>query len=908
MLRFIGVVILVASISVLAFAQNSTDLLPDSVWQNRIREILLMPNEEAVLKLKSESKDSDQLLKGLLKVVESANDNQEVTIALTGAKIGLEISKNRPVYQVKFLFEIGSTHTRILDQGKKGYEFVYQAKSVFEKQIKGKQKYKLEEDRIYMRLLNELALVEMSFDKLDRSVQYMETIIELLIKNGDPEHKLGAIYNNLVSIYRELDLDKSEYYLEKSKDEMIKHGLFDAHEEASYLVQLSYIYETKKDWVQAHKYYYRTYLMYKELYGETQFNTVLCGIRYARTFMGIEQRDSALYWLNLAMHNNSKKNSFENFANEHEFPESSTANHMWLQHYALNQKAEYLWERYKDGFETEIKDLLLARECFSKCVEHIAYIQRTQSDDNDVKKIKARSYASYARLVQVNSILYKLTGDQQYALEIFRNSSRNKNMLLLSNTQHNSAKSYAGIPLEVLNKEHAIKEEIARYSVDMAQNPDFSDSLFYAKRRLETFIDVLEKTYPKYHDLKYQSVNLDSKVIQTNLANPSDALLDYYVVDTTIFASIFTNRSFDLIEIPYSTKLKEVTRSLPKLIEQQDTSFVRAAYAMYKTFWEPIEMVLKEQSITKVTIIPHADLNSIPFEMLLKELPTEYENYNNHRYLVQEYDINYLFSPSLKKQNDEEKIESKETWLGMAPQFTEKAQDVKRETMQELPGATKEVLDIGEMLGGNYQTAGEATESYFREYASKYQILHLATHAILDNEKPENSRLLFEKDSLNDGVLFLAELYNLEINADLVVLSACNTGKGRYELGEGQMSLARGFAYTGCENIIMSLWPISDHSTSKLMNLFYEMLSNSKERKTNLSALTMAKRTYLEDGGKIGAHPYYWSGVVMIGTDANVDLTESNFNTLNRILLALGFLVLFAILITYGIRRVRTNK
>ena len=157
-----------------------------------------------------------------------------------------------------------------------------------------------------------------------------------------------------------------------------------------------------------------------------------------------------------------------------------------------------------------------------------------------------------------------------------------------------------------------------------------------------------------------------------------------------------------------------------------------------------------------------------------------------------------------------------------------------------------------------------ANEAVFKSNAIDYGILHLATHAIIDGENPLNSYLIFTStgDSTEDNNLYAWELYNMRLNAQMAVLSACNTGFGKLQRGEGVMSLGRAFAYAGVPSIVMSLWPAEDESTADLMGYFYEALAEGQSKD---EALRNAKLRFLKEMPPSKHHPFYWAGFVVQG-------------------------------------------
>jgi CHAT domain-containing protein len=216
----------------------------------------------------------------------------------------------------------------------------------------------------------------------------------------------------------------------------------------------------------------------------------------------------------------------------------------------------------------------------------------------------------------------------------------------------------------------------------------------------------------------------------------------------------------------------------------------------------------------------------------------------------------------------------------MAPIFKDKNQpliaqqynldDRYRSEVNYLPESKEEVNAIYRLLGGEIYLDELATETIFKTRAPKKALLHLATHGIVDNDNPDFSRLYFntEKDSLNDGLLHAHEIVKMNLSADLVTLSACNTGTGKILNGEGISSLGRAFAYANCPNQLISLWPANDKSTTQLMSYYYYNLDQGLGKS---SALTAAKRKYLSLAPEIFKHPYYWAGFVYYGQNNPLD-------------------------------------
>ncbi len=210
-----------------------------------------------------------------------------------------------------------------------------------------------------------------------------------------------------------------------------------------------------------------------------------------------------------------------------------------------------------------------------------------------------------------------------------------------------------------------------------------------------------------------------------------------------------------------------------------------------------------------------------------------------------------------------------------------------RSTLAKLQWSKYELEKISEIVSSDGFYGEEATEGQFKVTALKYRILHIAAHAVFNDSSLLYSGLIFNKDdnSGEDGIFYTYELYNLRLNAELTVLSACNTGMGKLVNGEGIFSLARGFMYAGSPSVVMSLWSVDDRSTSLIMTDFYDGISGGSRIG---NALRKAKLKYLEEANEITASPLYWAGMVSYGCQDPVTINDkSGFGVLHFIIIIL---------------------
>ena len=266
-------------------------------------------------------------------------------------------------------------------------------------------------------------------------------------------------------------------------------------------------------------------------------------------------------------------------------------------------------------------------------------------------------------------------------------------------------------------------------------------------------------------------------------------------------------------------------------------------------------------------------------------------NPNNLPYLIRDYAIAYAYSSTLQFDKPKYVKKSKQGFLGFAPSYPSK--NGQQNYFSALTYNQLEVEQIANDLGGTPWTGSTATESMFKQLAPKYRILHLAMHALVDDQNPLYSKLAFSppQDSIEDGFLHTFEIFNLNLNSDLVVLSACNTGSGKLQKGEGVMSLARGFAYAGCPSILMSHWAVNDQTTVGIMKSFYKHLGEGLEKD---EALQQAKLEYLQQAGAVLAHPYFWAGFVLLGDTSTVEIKSQDYQLMAglSVILLIGLILL----------------
>jgi CHAT domain-containing protein len=224
-----------------------------------------------------------------------------------------------------------------------------------------------------------------------------------------------------------------------------------------------------------------------------------------------------------------------------------------------------------------------------------------------------------------------------------------------------------------------------------------------------------------------------------------------------------------------------------------------------------------------------------------------------------------------------------------------------RGTLTSLPWSHFELGRISDKISGDVYYGEAASESAFKKATGRQGIIHIATHAFIDNESPSYSRLMFNNggEPGEDGILYAYEIYNLQLNSELAVLSSCNTGTGKLIKGEGIFSLARAFMYAGVPSVIVSLWDIDDRSTAEVVVGFYKRLEAGESK---ADALRNVKLDYLRKSDQLTANPIYWAGLVSIGDQGSVKVASKS-NLYRELTVTALILLVFFIIIKRKIKR-----
>lgn len=509
----------------------------------------------------------------------------------------------------------------------------------------------------------------------------------------------------------------------------------------------------------------------------------------------------------------------------------------------------------------------------------------------------------YERAILAHLTHYQESQEAEDLAKAYRFAAKNKALILLEGLQDEKARTFADIPKKLIKQENKLKQDyytLEAKLIDEELSPQEKtkqqDSLFQLKRSYEKLVAQLEADYPAYYDLKYSFIEpLSVSDLQAEL-DAKTLLVEYFVGDRYIFIFTIGREGLQFFQQEKAADFEEsiqVFRQILQLTDPtgQEARFSAASYRLYQYLLEkPLASWRGASPLKRLKIIPDDQLLQLPFDVLLTLPSSEGLKARTAPYLLKKYAISYGYSNQLAfgKKRDRKRIEKANapfagfgleyddfTFQGLAGSNLEQVGGKKR-NMGRLKYSDDEVLEAAAILGGRTWVNQKATKAAFLENANRYEILHLAMHALVDNEQPLNSALIFSRTAdSSDFMLKAADLYSQRIEADLAVLSACNTGFGSLEKGEGIRSLARAFTYAGCNRLMATLWEAADHSTKDILLSFYKTAKASPNQPIDV-LLQEAKLAYLETAPPTFTSPSYWAHLMILGDALPLDTSPKS--------------------------------
>lgn len=471
---------------------------------------------------------------------------------------------------------------------------------------------------------------------------------------------------------------------------------------------------------------------------------------------------------------------------------------------------------------------------------------------------------------------YQITNADTILQQAFQYSEKSRSIILLDALRKSEARSkldpnlndylkQVSLKVNFFEKQAALQDQ---KSIHPAISINYYDSLLTYRRMQDKIVDSVKKLYPEYHAAIYTK-KLTSIQDVNKLLNPEQTLIEYFAGDSNYYALIINKKKCLFLKLGDSDSIESQIRDFNNMILQKDQKFVIPGYQLYQFLLGSIDDQI--DLTNQLLIVPDNLLSTLSFDLLITQNPGSERIYlpDYNDYLISKYQTSYILSANSfhEIRKKESQIHSK-SLLAIAPSFYEGKQ-INGCYFDRLTENKKEARQIKNLFWRSKLKKTNNLKEYFLKNVSDFRIVHLSTHAKANIEKGDLSFILFNPDEKQ--VIYAKDLYTLNLNSEMIVLSACQTGLGSMERGEGTISLARAFIYAGSASVITSLWNVREKSNRKIILEFYKGIKSGKSRD---EALRDAKLHYLESiqlENQENAHPYYWGALVCVGDTSPIN-------------------------------------
>ncbi|MBK9271406.1 MAG: CHAT domain-containing protein [Saprospiraceae bacterium] len=471
--------------------------------------------------------------------------------------------------------------------------------------------------------------------------------------------------------------------------------------------------------------------------------------------------------------------------------------------------------------------------------------------------------------------LYYLSKDSFYLEQAFKIAEQGKAFSLLEASRLKNAS-------ELLSKElQRNQEELNQLELKAVNGSDSVKHVVEQKKI--AFLSKLKKQAPDYFALKFKGPDISISAIQQSLLDSNQAMLQYFVQEERLNVFVLTKDLFALDTIPiHKDELYSLIDQFYDNINPENEQgsvdplkskkFIEASNTLYRNL---LGKTMAQYTLPeRLIIIPDGRLNDLSFDALLCKVDEPGNDLvlqaKSQNYLIQNKSISYCFSASLLQ---EMKLRSVNSNLSnqlalFAPVFQKEST-----TLPFMVNQEAEVKSIQSQVS-DAKLNPESSKEEFLKAIQKYNYLHLCAHGFVSQD-PDQSFIAFRQNSTTPDTtqfFYLEELYHHKLNQELITLTACETALGEHMEGEGNISLARGFAYAGVKSFITTLWKIQTSGAAQIVPAFYKYFL--KEKMPKDVALATSKRDFLNAGK--GVYPENWAGMILIGNTAPAAVDQDN--------------------------------
>ena len=721
------------------------------------------------------------------------------------------------------------------------------------------------------------------FEKAAEMFEVAQRVKENTLGKNHPETAIG--YSNLGSIYTENEnFEKAEENFRLSiKIRRDNYG--EGHPNlASPLLQFGTFYIRVGDYNLARELLYDALEIIETSIGNNHPDAWEIRVHIGRSYIEEEKFEEGRQYVQEALWMMIDESGITPGQN----PEMSLLSHPVQFLFALQVMGDLHLKNYRA--DSNAAHLFDAFYYYEFAIDVIDFLQTNFQNEASKLSLIDQHYSIYTNSIKASYYLYKETGQERWIDEIYQTSEMSRSKIALELLQEMDARSIAGVSEEVLEREMELNSQMTglyhQLNTEQAKGDDadqdlviqYRDSIFYKNEEIVRFMQGLEQQYPAYYELKYDRQFADRYELQA-LLNEDETLVKYVLGEEDIFIILVDSENISVTKTKKNEELSENIRDLREGVSADSLdAIVRNSSSLYEQLIEPVIAEIRTESLI---IVPDQELHYLPFELLLWEKPG-HNDYSRFPYLIKEKQIKYAPSATMLQRMTQSRPERPRNLLAMAP-FNQSVENfnsyqsvteryytnltplpLTRYETREIASLFRKRQNLAEYIFPNHTDIlldrSASKEFITKQSLNSYSWIHFATHAFVNESDPNLSGIAFWGDGENDGILYLNEIYNLRMNADLVVLSACETGMGTAYRGEGLIGFSRAFIHAGAANLVVSMWRVNDQPTSDLMIRFYRYI---REGHSYGESLHKAKLDLIAHPDY--AEPRHWAAFILQG-------------------------------------------
>ncbi len=717
---------------------------------------------------------------------------------------------------------------------------------------------------------NNIGIIYKNIGNYDKALDYFNKALVIDREFGD-ELYIAIDLNGIGTVYRNLGLssEKKEYF-EKALDNYNEClGLFrkmkDLKKEVVVLNNIGSVYSDLYEYFGDENHFHQAQRTFEE------------ALKKAETLKDNESMGMILN--NIGIIHSNKGN----------FDESTKYFQEAIDLALKIEGGKILWEAYLELAQVYRKQNRIkeAREYFNRSISIIEDIR----SNIKLEELKASFLGSYKRMKAYHGLIHilfslnKQEPGENHDREAFDFLERAKARAFLDRLELSQVNISQYIDFKLQNQEKELMKDISGIyqklldsDLTSQESVNLHEELTKKEDELETLKRKIRNTSPAYANLRYPEI-ISLKNAQKML-DKKTAFFEYLISEESSYLFVVTKDKLNIYSLPDREQVQALVSNYIRKISDRENSDFAEGYTLYEDLVSP---GLKNKDIKKIIFIPDDILNFLPFEALITEPDSK-------KWLIR--DFNMAYCPSISslqeiiKRKKANGYKRHKDLLALGDPYFKSIQNgnngrqiLGQFDFQRLKYSGTEIDRISSLFKDAKKTVlkrNKATEETLKKTnLEDYKIIHLATHSLIDDKRPFRSSIILALDDnpQEDGFLQTREIYNISMNSDLVVLSACETGLGQFIKGEGIEGINRSFFYAGSSAVLMSLWQVNDQATYQLMERFYTHLRSSK------SIIDSLRKTKLEliDSEAL-SHPYYWAGFIASGkTDQKVFLSSTPY-------------------------------